>query len=132
MLLQGNQGVLGPLLSCVTILSLHSTSVGCNRNLVLKAQYIIIYFIPNIHIKSTTFENERTRLIFEGGGDSGGISKEQPPTKTSVHGSFSRRVGGSSVGKEHPPSKTNHTGSFSRVEVVVLATGGGKALQLIT
>jgi hypothetical protein len=63
-----------------------------NLNLVVKAQYIIIYFIPNIHIKSTTFENERTRLIFEGGGDSGGggISKEQPPMKMSIHGLFSR------------------------------------------
>ena len=45
-------------------------------------------------------ENEQCVLVFEGGGDSGGggICKEQPPTKTSRHGSFSRVVVG--VGKE--------------------------------
>ena len=41
---------------------------------------------------TTTLKNKPCVLIFESGCDSGGsgIGKEQPPTKTSMHSSFSR------------------------------------------
>jgi len=67
---------------------------------------------------AATLENECRWLIF-GGGRSGDVAKEPPPSRMSIRGSFSR-VGGGDVAKEPPPSKTSIRGSFSRVVVVVM------------
>jgi len=56
---------------------------------------------------------------FLGGGRSGDVAKEPPPSRMSIRGSFSR-VGGGDVAKEPPLSKTSIRGSFSRVVVVVM------------